>query len=183
MSTSSDLPLNPPQIAVVLQSTPRMLQELLSTLPMAAWQWRPAPAEWCINEVLGHFVETEQRGFAGRIRLLLEQDGPALEPWDIPGIAARRQDCQRDGWELLEEFAALREQSARLVSGLEASHLQRYGLHPMVGQLWVVDILYEWMHHDARHAKQILGNVQAFVWPHMGRAQGFSQAMGMDQPG
>lgn len=182
MSTDSELPLSPPQIAKVLQATPHMLQSVLPALPMAVWQWRPAPAEWCINEALGHFVETEQRGFAGRIRLVVEQDAPALEPWDIPGTAARRQDCQRDGMALLHEFAALRQRSAHLVSGLQASHLQRSGLHPVVGQLRVVDILYEWMHHDARHVKQILSNVQAFVWPHMGSAQGFSQVLGMDQP-
>jgi hypothetical protein len=38
----------------------------------------------------------------------------------------------------------------------------------------VADLLQEWVHHDRNHVKQILANVQAFVWPHLGNAQKFS---------
>jgi hypothetical protein len=38
----------------------------------------------------------------------------------------------------------------------------------------VADLLHEWVHHDRNHLKQLLANVQAFVWPHMGNAQRFS---------
>jgi hypothetical protein len=30
------------------------------------------------------------------------------------------------------------------------------------------------VHHDRNHLKQILSNVQAYAWPHMGNAQKFS---------
>ena len=30
--------------------------------------WRPAPGEWSANECVGHLIEAERRGFAGRIR-------------------------------------------------------------------------------------------------------------------
>jgi hypothetical protein len=35
---------------------------------------------------------------------------------------------------------------------------------------------YEWVHHDRNHLRQILANVQAFAWPHMGNARRFSSA-------
>jgi hypothetical protein len=38
----------------------------------------------------------------------------------------------------------------------------------------VNDLLHEWVHHDRAHLKQILANVQAYVWPEMGGAQAFS---------
>jgi hypothetical protein len=47
--------------------------------------------------------------------------------------------------------------------------------HPDVGRLRVTDVMHEWVHHDANHDRQILANVQAAVWPHMGNARRFSQ--------
>ena len=51
--------------------------------------------------------------------------------------------------------------------------LDRAGIHERVGRLTVNDLLHEWVHHDRAHLKQILGNVQAYVWPEMGGAQAF----------
>ena len=53
--------------------------------------------------------------------------------------------------------------------------LARGGRHPEVGRLTIGDLLHEWVHHDRNHLRQILVNVQAYVWPAMGNAQRFSQ--------
>ncbi len=165
--------LSLPQIAALLQATPQTLRSELTSLPDEIQRWRPAPDEWCINEVLGHLIEADRHGFDGRIRTMLAEDGPTLEAWDISGTAAQRRDCEGDGLELLAELAAMREQSAQLITSLQPAHLTRTGLHPVVGELVVSDVLYEWVHHDRNHLKQILSNVQAFVWPSMGSAQKF----------
>ena len=51
----------------------------------------PAAGEWCVNEVLDHLIEAEQRGCAGRIRIILSADETRLETWDqnevVPSIA------------------------------------------------------------------------------------------------
>ena len=44
---------------------------------------------------------------------------------------------------------------------------------PKVGFLSVRDLLHEWVHHDRNHIRQMLANVQAFAWPHMGNGQRF----------
>jgi hypothetical protein len=38
----------------------------------------------------------------------------------------------------------------------------------------VSDLLHEWVHHDRNHFRQLLANVQAAAWPHMGNARRFS---------
>jgi len=60
------------------------------------------------------------------------------------------------------------------VAGLDARVFERGGRHPKVGDLRVRDVLHEWVHHDRNHIRQILANVQAYVWPQMGNAQRFS---------
>ena len=168
-------PIIPTQAAEILRVTPAALRAELTALPVPVLGWHPAPGEWCAKEVVGHLIEAEQRGFAGRIRIILAGDSPQLASWDPDQVARDRRDCERDVAELFNEFSTLREASAALVAGLRGADLQRGGHHPKVGFLRVQDLLHEWVHHDRNHLKQILANVQAFVWPHMGNAQRFSQ--------
>ena len=167
-------PLAPAAVAPLLRATIVTLTAEVEALSPSALAWHPAPGEWCVKEVLGHLIETERRGFAGRIRIILAGQAPRLESWDQNAVAAARRDCQREARALLDELATMRQDSVRLVEGLSAADLARGGHHPVVGYLRVGDLLNEWIHHDRNHVRQILANVQAYVWPHMGNAQKFS---------
>ncbi len=137
--------------------------------------WHPAPGEWSVKEVLGHLIEAERRGFAGRIRVILDAKDPALERWDQNAVARARDDDARDVHVLLEELTALRNDGIALAQQLGPADLGRGGHHPTVGYLRVGDLLHEWVHHDRNHLKQILANVQASAWPYMGNSQKFSE--------
>ena len=166
--------LSPAQCAPLLAGTPGILSTEVAALPGDLLRWHPAPGEWCVNEVVGHLIEAERRGFAGRIRIILEQDEPTFQGWDPPAVARERGDCDKDARRLLDEFGGLRADGVRLVEQLTAADLQRGGHHPVVGYLRVTDILHEWVHHDRNHVKQAFSNVQAFVWPAMGNTQKFA---------
>jgi hypothetical protein len=168
------VPLQPRDVAGLLEAAAATLRAEVTALPVAVLAWHPAAGEWCVKEVLGHLIETERRGFAGRIRIILGEDAPALATWDQVEVARARRDCERDVEALLGEFTALRDASAALVAGLREADLGRGGHHPQVGYLRVGDLLHEWIHHDRNHLRQIHANVQAFVWPAMGNAQRFS---------
>jgi len=163
--------LAPGDVAGLLRAAGATVRAELAGLPPAAARWHPAPGEWCVKEVVGHLIEAERRGFAGRIRQILERESPELETWDQDAVARARRDCERELAGLLDEFAAEREASVALVRGLRPADLPRGGQHPKVGSLAVADLLHEWVHHDRNHIRQILANVQGFAWPHMGNAQ------------
>jgi hypothetical protein len=167
-------PLEPSAVAELLRSAAAMIHAELSALPAPVLAWHPAPGEWCVKEVLGHRIETEKRGFAGRIRIILKSDSPRLEGWDQEAVARDRKDCHRDWASLWDEFSRLRTESVPLVVGLRPADLPRGGHHPKVGFLTVADLLHEWVHHDRNHLRQMLANVQSFAWPHLGNAQRFS---------
>jgi hypothetical protein len=166
--------LSPLDVAPLLASAIAALQAEVAALAAPVLRWHPAPREWCINEILGHLIEAERRGFAGRIRIILETEEPRLETWDQEAVARARGDCERDARALLDELAAMRRDAIALVGRLRPSDLGRGGHHPKVGYLRVSDLLHEWVHHDRNHLKQALANVQAYVWPAMGNAQRFS---------
>jgi hypothetical protein len=172
--TTATRALTPPEVASLLDATIRTLTAETEALPDAVLSWHPAPGEWCVKEVLGHLIEAERRGFAGRIRLILDGDEPRFETWDQNEVARARRDCAREARALLDELRSMRAASRPWVERLGAADLARGGHHPVVGYLRVGDLLHEWVFHDRNHVRQALANVQAFAWPAMGNAQKFS---------
>ena len=173
---TSPVPLTPAHIADLLAaSATTVVAELLALGDQGGW--RPEPGEWSANECVGHLIEAERRGFAGRIRIILAAGPsgkpPVLESWDPPAVAEGRRDHLRSGAELAAEFDALRAAGIALVRGLRAADLGRVGSHPEVGPLRVDELLGEWVHHDRNHIRQMLAVSQARVWRQMGNARRF----------
>jgi len=165
--------VTPSEVADILEYSGGAYAGALKTLPPAAASWRPAEGEWCVNECVGHVIEAEKLAFAGRIRIILAADSPALQTWNQASVAESRHDCDRSSQDLLEEFEPLRRDSLELIRSLRPEDLTRAGTHPKVGRLTVGDLLHEWVHHDGNHLRQALANVQAYVFPQMGNAQRF----------
>ena len=69
-------------------------------------------------EVVGHLIETEERGFAGRIRTILAEERPQFTTWDPSSVARERQDERRDPAELLAEFIRRRTAGVAIVETL-----------------------------------------------------------------
>jgi hypothetical protein len=172
----SDIPrrLDPGEAADLLAAAGEAVRGEVIALPPELSAWHPAPGEWCVKEVLGHLIEAERRGFAGRIRTIVAESEPTLQEWDPDAVARDRRDCERAAPDVLAEFLDSRRASVALVRNLGLADLTRGGHHPTVGYLRVEDLLHEWIHHDRNHIRQMFANVQAAVWPHLGNAQRFS---------
>jgi hypothetical protein len=167
--------VTPGEVADLLESSGHAFAATLDALTPELASWRPAPGEWCVNEVVGHVIEAERNGFAGRIQVILGAEEPDLLTWDRDQIIKDRDDCTRDPKELKQELLELRGQSIKQVRSLRPDQLARGGVHPQVGRLTVDELLHEWVHHDGNHLRQALGNVQAYVWPNMGNARRFTR--------
>jgi hypothetical protein len=165
---------DPATVAGLVCASLEALRAEVGALPEPLLVWHPAPGEWSVKEVIGHLIEADRRGFSGRIRIILDATDPALERWDQNAVARARGDDAREVRALLQELIALREDGAALARRLGPSDLRRGGHHPAVGYLRVGDLLHEWVHHDRNHLRQVLANVQAYAWPHLGNSQKFS---------
>ena len=170
-------PLSVERIADLLAASARIVDAEIGALG-AEGGWRPAPGEWSANECLGHLIEAERRGFAGRVRAILATDRPDisadLEAWDPPAVAQARRDHERAAADLVAEFVAMRTDGVALVRALRPDDLGRLGIHPDVGPLRVDEVIAEWVHHDRNHIRQLLEGTQSRVWGQMGTARRFS---------
>ena len=166
--------MNPAEVAEVLEASGIGIASMLKALTPEIASWHPAQGEWCVNECVGHIIEAEKRGFAGRIRIILGAHDPDLPTWDRNSIAHARKDCDKKPSELADEIAHVRGESVELIRSLKPEQLSRSGNHPEVGSLSVEELLHEWVHHDGNHFRQAVANIEANVWPRMGNAQKFS---------
>jgi len=165
--------LTPHQVATYLESSRALIESELRALGNDDAAWHHAPDAWCAKAVVGHLIEAEKRGFAGRIRIIQASDHPQLEAWDQDVVEKERNDCVRPVADVRAEFRTLRDESLKLVRSLKPADLDRAGTHPKAGELKVRWLLHEWIHHDRNHTKQLLSIAQERVWPHMGNSQLF----------
>jgi len=163
--------LSTEQVAGYLEATCALVESELTALgDDSAWHFDSH--EWCANQVIGHIVEAEKRGFTGRIREILSGKARTAA-WDQAAVAKERNDCARLGQSLWMEFMGVRNDSITLVRSLKTSDLSKGIEHPKVGRLTIRDLLHEWIHHDRNHTRQLLQIAQERAWPHMGNSQKF----------
>lgn len=168
-------PLARDRIVTLLRAGAIHIETELRALGDEWARWRPATDEWSANEALGHIIEADRRGFAGRIGRILEVDGVEEAGWDQVAVAAERRDREKTVEGILGEFRAGRDAGLDLVGALSEADLERHAIHERVGRVTVRDLLHEWVFHDRNHIRQILANGQARAWHAMGNARRFSR--------
>lgn len=167
-------PLTTDEVVVLLRAARDHVVSEVTALGDPLAGWKPAPDEWSANECVGHLIEADRRGFAGRIRRILVADGVEEHGWDQQGVAAARRDWDRPVADVVEEFQRVRDDAISVVESLRAEDLGRHAIHDVVGPVSVLELLHEWVFHDRNHIRQLLANAQARAWPAMGNTRRFS---------
>lgn len=124
------------EIIKALRATPVVLRALVSGVDDAQLRRRPAPGEWAIVEVVGHLADTEERAL-GRVRRMLAQDNPQLEPFDQEALAKERQYLDLDLNQELDRLEQLRREHVAVLEALDAPDWERTGRHGQHGELSV----------------------------------------------
>jgi DinB superfamily len=122
------------EIVKTLRATPVVLRALVEGVDDVGLRRRPAPGEWAIIEVIGHLADTEERAL-GRVRRMLAEDNPQLEPFDQEALAVQRHYLDRDLQAELVRLEDLRRQHIALLEAVDGSGWERTGRHGEHGEL------------------------------------------------
>ena len=124
------------EILKTLRATPVVARALVDGVEDARLRRRPAPGEWAIIEVVAHLADTEERAL-GRVRRMVAEDNPFLEPFDQEALAEERRylGLEREGE--LARLEQLRRQHLVLLEGLDGSGWERTGRHGQHGRMSV----------------------------------------------
>ena len=152
-------------IAKQLSETPASLEQLLKHVDDNFAQHKPDDA-WCINEVIGHMIWSDEHAFKNRIKIMTEKLSDRLPSIDVNQAAKERQDSKKSLKELLEEFTEVRQDHVDYIRGLEPDTLNNSATFK--DRIWLAtDYLYFWPYHDYGHMKQIINLLRGNLVPYM----------------
>ncbi len=140
---------------------PARLRAALAAVPEEARQWRPAPGEWSVHEIICHCADSETNA-AARIRYLAAERDVVIAGYD------------QDAWAVLFDYHALplepalttveavRANTLALIRRLPDDAWAREGRHTESGRYGAEDWLRTYAVHLEEHARQIEGNLAAW---------------------
>jgi hypothetical protein len=140
----------------ILERTPIVLNSLL----------RGISSEWNMNnegadtfspyDVVGHLIHGEKTDWVVRAKIILSH-GPdkPFDPYDR--FAQFEESKGKSVEELLDEFDLLRKENITWLQSLQLTEedLARTGIHPVLGEVTLRNLLSTWVVHDLTHIAQI----------------------------
>ena len=129
--------------------------------PEAAWEWKPAPGEWSVIEVLWHCAECEAV-FHTRVRTMWIGPERTIVAFDqddwaaTPGYASLPADVA------IEVIRATRRMTSLLLARLPDAAWENEGIHTEGGPMTLEAVVRHAAGHLDIHAAQIRDNVRAW---------------------
>lgn len=141
-------------ITAYLRQVPDLIGEAIQGLSEDDLRRRPSPDEWSILEVCCHlrdFAEIEGQ----RVRRLVEEDGPTLEPYDQEALARERNYQDDDPRRVRTALRAFWGGLAYQLESLTDEQWERAGTHPEVGPVTVRSRAEDEVEHAQAHLEQL----------------------------
>jgi len=140
----------------ILDRTPAVLQSLLAGLPDDWIMPNEGPETFSPYDVVGHLIHGEKTDWTARTKMILEfGNTKTFERWNR--VAMYEESKGKSLQQLLDEFAAVRRENMiwfRQLNLTEAD-LDRKGMHPVLGEVTLRNLLATWVVHDLTHIAQI----------------------------
>jgi hypothetical protein len=142
------------EITAYLRSVPDLIEEVLQGLSDDDLRRRPSPDEWSLIEICCHLRDAAQEE-GNRIRRLVEEDEPTLEPYDQEEWARERNYQGEDSRRLRTALRAFWGGLAYQLEGLSDEQWERGGTHPEVGSVTVRGRAEAEVEHARAHMEQL----------------------------
>jgi FMN phosphatase YigB (HAD superfamily) len=152
----------PQALLANLASTPAAIATLVSSISLDGWRRQPAPAEWCLTEILCHLRDAERDVNLPRIRKLLAEENPFLAGEVTDRWVEERHYTRQDGHQALADFITARKESLGLLNGLQAEW-SRTARHAIFGSTTLQELVGIVAGHDRAHIQQIWKTLHG-VW-------------------
>jgi uncharacterized damage-inducible protein DinB len=138
------------------------LEAALAETPREMWQFRPAPAEWSVHEIIVHLADSELNAYA-RVRKALVEPGSTIFGYDQDAWAKTLDYHRRDVGDALQLLRLVRKMTHELLAGQPADVWSRSFFHPeMKRQIKLDEWVIMYAGHIPAHITQIRANVAAW---------------------
>lgn len=140
----------------ILDRTPAVLRALLSGLPDDWVMPNEGPETFSPYDVVGHLIHGEKTDWTARMKMILESGNTkTFVRWDRTAMYEESKGKSLE--QLLDEFAGLRKENMIWFRSLNLTEtdFDRMGMHPVLGDVTLRNLLATWVVHDLTHIAQI----------------------------
>jgi hypothetical protein len=134
-----------------LDETPTKLAQLIDGLSSAELRFKNSPAEFSALENVCHLRDLELRGYAPRIKRLLDETGPVLADFDGARVAAESDYNSEQANLAVQTFTTARRESVQTLKSLGEEQLKREGMLEGVGKITLEQLAEMMREHDEGH--------------------------------
>lgn len=146
-----------------LAEMPAFLERTLASLPPDLLQRSPAEDQFPLIEHLWHVRDCDPDLYALRIRQVLREDRPRLEPVDVGAWYAERRYREKSGARAIAEFAQLRADLIAELRRLEDRDLARTGIRVDGSDITLLGLVEQLSEHDRDHRWRIASILGGFA--------------------
>ena len=115
---------------------------------------KPDAEGFSLVEHACHLRDLEREGYLVRVRRMLSERAPALEPFDGAAVAAARNYTSQDALAAAQDFAAARRELLGVLSALSADDLKREATFEGK-RITLADLVSMIDGHDGEHREEI----------------------------
>jgi hypothetical protein len=108
-----------------LAAMPEFLETAIEVVTADQLRFKPAPDVFSLLEHACHLRDLEREGYVVRVRRMIAEKNPALEPFDGGAVAQARDYMAQDAKIAAQEFAAARRETTGLLAALTEQDLAR----------------------------------------------------------
>lgn len=140
----------------ILERTPLILKILLADLSEEWVMNNEGPGTFSPYDVLGHLIHGEKTDWVVRTQHILNVGSTVpFDPYDR--FAQYELSKGKSTEQLLEEFQKLRNNNLQLIKSFNLSEadFDKKGMHPVLGEVTLRNLLSTWVVHDLTHIAQI----------------------------
>jgi hypothetical protein len=140
----------------ILERTPAVLQSLLAGLSDDWIMPNEGPETFSPYDVVGHLIHGEKTDWVPRAKMILEfGNTKTFERYDR--FAQYEESKGKSLQQLLEEFEVIRRENMNWIKSLNLTEddLGRRGMHPVLGEVTLRNLLATWVAHDLTHLAQV----------------------------
>ena len=115
---------------------------------------RPGEGEFSLVEHACHLRDLEREGYLVRVRRMIAETNPDLQPFDGTAVAAARDYPSQDARSAAQDFARARREVIALLAPLPAGDLRREATF-CGKRICLADLVAMMVEHDREHREEI----------------------------
>lgn len=139
-----------------------LLAAAVAGIPRESWEYKPAPKEWSIKEIIVHMGDSESMA-ALRVRKLIVEPGTTLMGYNESGWADALHYLKQDVEDSLQIIKLARQTTYRLLKTLPEEVFRHAVVHPEYDEPYTFD---QWLtiyaHHIPDHIEQMRKTYEAW---------------------